>query len=86
MHRVQRRQPPRREFRAVDAFTRAARAAFATFLSGCSFPATVAPLPFRRLAAAHPDTADAVFRKVLLRPGFTWAEHGEALSTALTRR
>ena len=40
---------------------------------------TIGPLPFRRLAAAHPDTADAVFRKVLRKPGFTWAEHGEAL-------
>ncbi len=40
---------------------------------------TIGPLPFRRLAAAHPDTADAVFRKVLRKPGFTWAEHGETL-------
>jgi hypothetical protein len=40
---------------------------------------TIGPLPFRRLAAAHPDTADAVFRKVLRKPNFTWAEHGEAL-------
>jgi hypothetical protein len=40
---------------------------------------TVAPLPFRRLAAAHPDTVDAVFRKVLRKPNFTWADHGEAL-------
>jgi hypothetical protein len=40
---------------------------------------TIGPLPFRRLAAAHPDTADAVLRKVLRKPSFTWAEHGEAL-------
>ena len=40
---------------------------------------TIGPLPFRRLAATHPDTADAVFRKVLRKPSFTWAEHGEAL-------
>ncbi len=40
---------------------------------------TIGPLPFRRLAAAHPDTVDAVFRKVLRKPDFTWAEHGEAL-------
>lgn len=40
---------------------------------------TIGPLPFRRLAAAHPDTADAVFQKVLRKPDFTWAEHGEAL-------
>jgi hypothetical protein len=40
---------------------------------------SVAPLPIRRLAGAHPGTADAVFRKVLRKPGFTWADHGEAL-------
>jgi hypothetical protein len=40
---------------------------------------TIGPLPLRRLAAAFPETADEVFRKVLRRPGFTWAEHGEAL-------
>ena len=40
---------------------------------------SVGPLPIRRLAVAHPETADAVFRKVLRKPGFTWADHGEAL-------
>jgi hypothetical protein len=40
---------------------------------------TIGPLPLRRLAAAFPETADEVFRKVLRKPGFTWAEHGEAL-------
>ncbi|MGW0501063.1 hypothetical protein ACWD0Z_38270 [Streptomyces sp. NPDC003007] len=40
---------------------------------------SIAPLPIRRLAAAHPKTADAVFRKLLRKPGFTWSEHGEAL-------
>ena len=40
---------------------------------------SVAPLPIRRMAAAHPETADAVFRKVLRKPNFTWADHGEAL-------
>jgi hypothetical protein len=40
---------------------------------------TIGPLPFRRLAAAHPDTADTVFRKLLRKPDFSWAEHGEAL-------
>jgi hypothetical protein len=40
---------------------------------------TIAPLPLRRLAAAHPDTVDAVFRKILRQRDFTWAEHGEAL-------
>ncbi|MFE7590244.1 hypothetical protein ACFU6K_12645 [Kitasatospora sp. NPDC057512] len=40
---------------------------------------SIAPLPIRRLAAAHPETVDAVFRKLLRKPGFTWGEHGEAL-------
>jgi hypothetical protein len=40
---------------------------------------TVGPLPIRRLAVAHPETADAVFRKVLRKPSFTWTDHGEAL-------
>jgi len=31
------------------------------------------------LAAAHPQTVDAVFRKVLRQPHFTWADRGEAL-------
>ncbi|MET8539848.1 hypothetical protein ABZW03_04200 [Kitasatospora sp. NPDC004799] len=40
---------------------------------------SIAPLPIRRLAAAHPETVDAVFRKLLRKPDFTWGEHGEAL-------
>ncbi|MEW2620225.1 hypothetical protein [Streptomyces sp. NPDC048106] len=40
---------------------------------------SITPLPIRRLAAAHPETVDAVFRKLLRKPGFTWSEHGEAL-------
>ncbi|WP_370108885.1 hypothetical protein [Streptacidiphilus sp. MAP12-33] len=40
---------------------------------------SVAPLPIRRLVAAHPETADAVFRKLLRKPGFSWPEHGEEL-------
>lgn len=40
---------------------------------------SIAPLPIRRLAAAHPETVDAVFRKLLRKPGFTWGEHGEEL-------
>jgi hypothetical protein len=40
---------------------------------------TIAPLPLLRLAAAHPDTVDAVFRKILRQKDFTWAEDGEAL-------
>jgi hypothetical protein len=40
---------------------------------------SISPLPFRRLVTAHPSTVDVVFRKVLRKPDFTWAEHGEAL-------
>ena len=40
---------------------------------------SIGPLPIRRLAVAHPETADPVFRKVLRKPTFTWADHGEAL-------
>ncbi|MFD3413634.1 hypothetical protein [Streptomyces cyaneofuscatus] len=40
---------------------------------------SIAPLPIRRLAAAHPETTDEVFQKLLRKPGFTWNEHGEAL-------
>lgn len=52
---------------------------YADVLRGYLRSETIGPLPFRRLAAAHPDTIDAVFRKVLRKPNFTWAEHGEAL-------
>ncbi|WP_035864565.1 hypothetical protein [Kitasatospora cheerisanensis] len=40
---------------------------------------SITPLPIRRLVATHPGTADAVFRKLLRQPGFSWAEHGEEL-------
>jgi hypothetical protein len=40
---------------------------------------SIGPLPIRRLAAAHPETVDTVFRKLLRKPEFTWSEHGEAL-------
>jgi hypothetical protein len=40
---------------------------------------TVAPLPLRRVAAAYPHTVDSVYRKVLRKPTFTWADHGETL-------
>ncbi|MEV4559850.1 hypothetical protein AB0K51_23045 [Kitasatospora sp. NPDC049285] len=40
---------------------------------------SITPLPIRRLAAAHPDTVDTVFRRLLRKPGFAWAEHGEEL-------
>ncbi len=40
---------------------------------------SIPPLPLRRLAAAYPQGADAVFRRVLGNRGFTWTQHGEAL-------
>jgi hypothetical protein len=52
---------------------------YADVLGGYPRAETIGPLPFRRLAAAHPQTVDAVFRKILRQPYFTWAEHGEAL-------
>ena len=52
---------------------------YADVLRGYLRAETIGPLPFRRLAAAHPQTVNAVFRKVLRQPNFTWAEHGEAL-------
>ena len=52
---------------------------YADVLRGYLRAETIGPLPFRRLAAAHPQTVDAVFRKILRQPHFTWAEHGEAL-------
>ena len=52
---------------------------YASVLRGYLASDTIGPLPFRRLVAAYPSTADAVFRKILRKPTFTWAEHGEAL-------
>jgi len=52
---------------------------YAEVLRGYLGSETIGPLPVRRLAAAHPDTVDAVFRKILRQRDFTWAEDGEAL-------
>ena len=52
---------------------------YADVLHGYLRSETIAPLPLQRLAAAYPDTVDAVFRKILRRRDFTWTEHGEAL-------
>jgi hypothetical protein len=52
---------------------------YADALRGYLQSETIAPLPLQRLAAAYPDTVDAVFRKILRRRDFTWTEHGEAL-------
>jgi hypothetical protein len=52
---------------------------YADVLRGYLRSETIAPLPLQRLAAAHPDTVDAVFRKILHQRDFTWAKDGEAL-------
>ena len=52
---------------------------YADVLDGYLRAETIGPLPFRRLATAHPQTVDAVFRNILGQPHFTWAERGEAL-------
>ena len=52
---------------------------YADVLRGYLRAETIGPLPFRRLAVSHPQTVDAVFRKILRQPHFTWADHGEAL-------
>jgi hypothetical protein len=65
-----------------DLFAHPALAAdkrYADVLRGFLRSETIAPLPLRRLAAAHPETVDAVFRKVLRQPNFTWSKHGETL-------
>ena len=52
---------------------------YADVLRGYLRSETIEPLPLQRLAAANPDTVDAVFRKILRQRTFTWTEHGEAL-------
>lgn len=59
--------------------TLAAVKRYADVLRGYLRAETISPLPICRLAAAHPGTVDAVFRKVLRKPDFIWTEHGEAL-------
>jgi hypothetical protein len=39
----------------------------------------VSPVPLARLAQAHPDTVDAVYRTVLRKRDFRWATDGESL-------
>jgi len=39
----------------------------------------IPPLPLRRLAAAFPDTVDAVFRRVLGSKNFIWVQNGPGL-------
>jgi hypothetical protein len=52
---------------------------YADVLRGYLRSETIAPLPLLRLAAAHADTVDAVFKKILRKPNFIWSEHGEML-------
>jgi hypothetical protein len=40
---------------------------------------SVSPLAIRRLVQRHPDGADAVFRTLLRKPGFSWSRDGEKL-------
>ena len=40
---------------------------------------TIPPLPLRRMAAAFPGHADAVFQKVLGNRNFSWRQHGAGL-------
>jgi hypothetical protein len=40
---------------------------------------SIPPLPLRRMAAAFPDTVDAVFRRVLGNRAFTWSQNGIGL-------
>jgi hypothetical protein len=58
---------------------RASRKEYADLLRTYLREETIAPLPLCRLAAAYPETVDAVFRKVLRQRTFTWSEHGDAL-------
>jgi hypothetical protein len=48
-------------------------------LRGYLSDASITPAPLRRLATAHPETADEVFGKVLGRAEFRWPTHGETL-------
>jgi hypothetical protein len=40
---------------------------------------SIPPLPLRRMAAAFPDSIDAVFRRVLGNRTFTWSRNGDTL-------
>jgi hypothetical protein len=65
-----------------ELFDRPALAAdkrYADALLGYLDSESIYPGVLRRLALAHPDTADQVFQTVLKKPSFTWAKHGELL-------
>ena len=40
---------------------------------------TIPPLPLRRMAAAYPEHADAVFQRVLGNRSFSWRQNGQGL-------
>jgi hypothetical protein len=52
---------------------------YADVLRGHLRAERIGSMSLRRLATAHPQTVDAVSRKILGQPRFAWAEHGEAL-------
>ncbi|MBO0803269.1 MAG: hypothetical protein J2P25_09380 [Nocardiopsaceae bacterium] len=65
-----------------ELFTRpelAADPAYASVLLGYLDSESVYPGALRRMAEAHPDTADEVYRTVLKKPSFTWSKQGEQL-------
>jgi hypothetical protein len=52
---------------------------YADALLGYLDSESINPGVLRRLAVAHPDTADQVFSAVLRQPSFTWAKQGDKL-------
>jgi hypothetical protein len=52
---------------------------YANLLLGYIGDDQVSPVPLARLAQAHPDTVDAVYRTVLRSRDFRWATDGESL-------
>jgi hypothetical protein len=57
----------------------AADSRYAEALLGYLDSDSIYPSTLRFLAAAHPDTVDEVYRRVLRKPTFTWAKNGELL-------
>jgi hypothetical protein len=52
---------------------------YADALLGYLDSESIDPGVLRRLAVAHPDAADQIFRTVLKKPSFTWAKQGDLL-------
>jgi hypothetical protein len=55
------------------------RGRYRDVVSGFLRDEDLSPVPIRRLAAQDAGKADQVFRKLLGKPGFSWARDGEAL-------